>query len=98
MVVSAANTATPAGRLCCALAKGACRTALLGDHLPPRLHAFVGAVRGGGAGLGEPEDAHVGEQLIAADGVLRQIRHRVGPFPDFSTIQASCPPGESVSA
>jgi hypothetical protein len=38
-------------------------------------------VRGGSAGPGEPEDAHVGEQLVAADGVLGQIRGGVGPFP-----------------
>ena len=68
MVMSPGNTATPVGT---------------GDRrlgLAPGAGAFVVDAGRGAGGAGQPVEHHVGEQLVAVDGVLGQAGARVGPF------------------
>ena len=58
---------------------------------------LVVQLRGRPGGSGQPVDRRVGEQQVAVDRVLGELVG-LGPLLELSTIQASCPAGESVKA
>src|SRR5262249_2418333 len=58
---------------------------------------LVVQLRGRPGGSGQPVDRRVGEQQVAVDRVLGELVG-LGPLLELSTIQASCPAGESVQA
>ena len=80
IVESAAKTATPVGGPDCSLCVRSFGRLLLRGERLPRLHPLVHRVRGRSPGLGEPEDADVGEQLVPVDGLVGDLGGRIGPL------------------